>query len=57
VALRFLDPGRAYTARVYADDGADGLVVSTQTVTSTSTLSVPIASDGGFSVALTPTKG
>jgi alpha-glucosidase len=56
VALRFLDPSRTYVARVYADDGADGIVVSTQTVTSASTLTVPIAADGGFSVALTPTK-
>jgi alpha-glucosidase len=54
VALRFLRPGRAYTARVYADDGDDGIAVSSQTVTSAGTLNVPVAANGGFSVDLSP---
>ena len=37
-------------------DGAGGIAVTTQTVTAPSTLTVPIAADGGFSVVLTPTK-
>jgi alpha-glucosidase len=54
VPLRFLSPGRAYTARVYSDDGHDGIAVSTQAVTSAGTLTVPVAANGGFSVDLSP---
>jgi hypothetical protein len=55
IPLTFLDAGRAYTARIYADGPADTITVSEQPVTSTSVLAVPVAADGGFSVVLAPT--
>jgi hypothetical protein len=51
VPLGFLPPGN-WTAELYAD-GADGKVAySTQTVTSSTTLTVPTAKNGGFVVRL-----
>ena len=52
VALRFLDPGRTYTAKIYADVGRDGIAVTERQVTRATTLTVPVARDGGFTIAL-----
>jgi hypothetical protein len=54
IPLRFLDAGRAYTARIYADGPADTIAVSRQPVISSSVLTLPVDADGGFSVVLTP---
>jgi alpha-glucosidase len=54
VELSFLEPGRSYRATITADDGADGLAVSEQVVTSADRLTVPTAADGGFIVRLRP---
>ena len=60
VPLGFLDSGTDYTATVYADGAAGSTphatptVVSTQTVTSATTLSVTMTSAGGQAVILTP---
>ena len=54
VRLQFLQPGRTYTASLYADDGHDGIAVSEHSVTSASHLTVPVARNGGFSLVLTP---
>jgi alpha-glucosidase len=54
VSLDFLRPGRGYRATITADDGADGLAVSEQTVTAADTLTVPVAADGGVTVRLRP---
>lgn len=60
VPLGFLDSGTDYTATVYADGAAGSTphatptVVSTQTVTSATTLSVTMTSAGGQAVILAP---
>ena len=36
------------------DDGAGGLAVTERAVTASSTLRVPVAADGGFTVQLAP---
>jgi hypothetical protein len=54
VSLGFLDPAHAYNARIYADDGHDGIAVSDRPVTSTTVLPIPVARNGGFSIVLTP---
>ena len=54
LALRFLAPGRAYTATVITDDGARGLAASTRTVRAEDALTVPVAADGGFTVQFAP---
>lgn len=60
VPLSFLDCGTTYTATVYADGTPDSspfrtpVVVSTQTVTSATTLDVAMAGSGGQAVILRP---
>src|SRR4051794_15717202 len=54
VDLGFLEPGRTYTARLYADDGRDGIAMSEQPVTNATRLTVPVARNGGFSLVLSP---
>lgn len=51
VPLSFLGGG-SYTATIFADDAYGRLGVSTQTVTSASTLSLPMIATGGVSVHL-----
>jgi hypothetical protein len=51
--LDFLRPGRQYEATVTAD-GPAGLEVTRRTVTVQSTLTLPVARDGGFAVRLEP---
>ncbi|MDE6486767.1 MAG: glycoside hydrolase family 97 protein [Muribaculaceae bacterium] len=59
VDFSFLTPGKAYEATVYADaENADAYTnpeayrIYTQKVTSESTLSIPMASGGGFAIAV-----
>jgi len=54
VPLSFLGSG-SYTATIFADDAYGRLGVSTQTVTSASTLSLPMIATGGVSVHLSAT--
>jgi hypothetical protein len=53
VDLRFLPAGRAYTARIYADAGHDGIVVSERRVDRTTRLDLALARHGGFAIRLT----
>jgi alpha-glucosidase len=54
VPLSFLGAGN-YTATIFADDAFGRLVTSTQTVTSATTLSLPMIATGGASVHISKT--
>lgn len=54
VPLSFLGAG-SYTATIFADDAYGRLGVTTQTVTSATTLSLPMIATGGVSVHISPT--
>jgi len=54
VPLSFLGGG-SYTATIFSDDAFGRLVTSTQTVTSATTLSLPMIATGGVSVHISPT--
>jgi alpha-glucosidase len=54
VPLSFLGSGN-YTATIFADDAFGRLVTSTQTVTSATTLSLPMIATGGVSVHISKT--
>lgn len=52
VDLSFLEPGRTYTARIYADDGTDGIAVTERTVDASTRLTLELVKHGGFSLVL-----
>lgn len=58
VPLAFLAPGRNYTAHLYTDDHAVAtatkVAVTTQLVTSATTLDVPLAANGGQAIWIAP---
>lgn len=61
LALSFLDPGRKYTATIYADaKGAhwetnpQAYTITTKTVTSTTALRLKAAPGGGFAISIVP---
>lgn len=52
VQLNFLTAGRRYRARLYADDGADGIAVSERVVTAADVWQVPVTANAGFTITL-----
>ena len=69
ISLSFLDPGRKYTATIYADDtkavakadkagkpyGANKpYVISTKAVNSKTTLRLPVLPGGGYAITIRP---
>ncbi len=61
IPLRFLTPGRAYTAQIYCDgapDGSDRTKVTcvTREVTSADTITADLAENGGHAIRLVPVK-
>jgi hypothetical protein len=57
--LRFLDPGRKYTATIYRDKAIDGsdpksVEIETKPVDSTSVIEVEIPTNGGHAMRIVP---
>ena len=53
VDFSFLTKGRAYTARIYADAGQDGISVSERRVDASTRLTLALARHGGFAIVVT----